>query len=545
MSKVRPDYDAQLERMAFFQSHRILIIVLAVSAGLGTGLLLVLIWLNFRMGPTVKARVEKVVADRFDSDVKLDRLDIQLLPAPHIEGYGLTVHHKHRTDVPPLITIQRFTADADFATMIGAANHLVRNVRLEGLVIQVPPGFKKANSADSAAQAPKHPIQPASDNHFPFEIGELIADGTILKILPRQEGREPMEFLIHKLRMNSVGLNQPMAFVATLTDAKPPGFIESKGAFGPWQKDDLGATPVSGDYTFAHADLAAFTGISGILSSVGRYEGTLNHIVVDGTTDTPDFEVNTGAYKVRLTTKFHAIVDGTTGDTALEPVKAKFLQTDLICRGTVAGQPGVKGKTVSLHVETKAGRIEDLTRLCVKTDKPVMTGPTRFNTEFVLPPGQQDVMSKLILNGQFIVAAARFTDPNIQSKLEALSRRSRGEVTEAQKAADDKSITSDLGAHFALHAGTLTLTDFQFSVPGAHILLNGTYGLHAEDIDLHGKAKLDAHLSQMTTGFKSKLLKLADPFFAKDGAGTVLPIKITGTRTSPSFGVDFHKMEFP
>ncbi len=530
--------------MAFFHSHRILVIVLAVLAGLGTGLMLVLFWLNFRMGPTVKARVERVVADRFDSDVKLDKLDIQLLPSPHIEGYGLTVRHKHRNDVPPLITIHRFTADADFATMIGAANHLVRNVRLEGLVIQVPTGFKKANSADSANQ-PHPSAQPDSGDHFPFELGELVADGTVLKILPRQEGREPMEFLIHKLKMNSVGLNQPMAFVATLTNAKPPGFIESKGSFGPWQKADLGATPVSGDYTFAHADLGVFTGISGILSSVGRYEGTLNHIVVDGTTDTPDFEVTTGAYKVRLTTTFHAIVDGTNGDTALEPVEARFLQTDLICRGTVAGQPGVKGKTVSLHVEAKAGRIEDLTRLCVKTDKPVMTGPTRFNTEFILPPGQQEVMSKLILNGHFMVAGARFTDPSIQSKLDALSRRSRGEVTEAQKAADGTAITSDLSAQFALRAGTLTLTDFRFSVPGAHILLNGTYGLHAEDIDLHGKANLDAHLSQMTTGFKSKLLKLADPFFAKDGAGTVLPIKITGTRTSPSFGLDFHNLKFP
>jgi len=342
-----------------------------------------------------------------------------------------------------------------------------------------------------------------------------------------------------------VGLNQPMAFVATLTNAKPPGLIESKGSFGPWQKADMGATAVSGDYTFNHADLGVFQGISGMLSSVGRYDGTLNHIVVDGTTDTPDFEVKTGAYKVRLTTTFHAIVDGTNGDTALEPVEAKFLQTDLICRGTVAGQPGVKGKTVSLHVETKAGRIEDLTRLAVKTDKPVMMGPTRFNTEFVLPPGQQEVMSKLILNGQFMVAAARFTDPTIQSRLDALSRRSRGEVTEAQKAADDAAITSKLSTHFVLRASTLTLTGFQFSVPGAHILLNGTYGLRAEDIDLHGKAKLDARLSQMTTGVKSKLLRLADPFFAKDGAGTVLPIKVTGTRTSPSFGLDFHKLEFP
>src|SRR5208283_2972948 len=78
------DGAARLQRMAFFHSHRNLTIALAMLAGLGAGLMLVLFWLNFRMGPTVKARVEKVVAERFDSDVKLDKLDIQLLPSPHI-----------------------------------------------------------------------------------------------------------------------------------------------------------------------------------------------------------------------------------------------------------------------------------------------------------------------------------------------------------------------------------------------------------------------------------------------------------------------------
>jgi hypothetical protein len=45
----------------------------------------------------------------------------------------------------------------------------------------------------------------------------------------------------------------------------------------------------------------------------------------------------------------------------------------------------------------------------------------------------------------------------------------------------------------------------------------------------------------MTTGVKSKLLKLVDPFFAKDGAGAVIPIRITGTKSSPKFGLNFHR----
>ena len=52
---------------------------------------------------------------------------------------------------------------------------------------------------------------------------------------------------------------------------------------------------------------------------------------------------------------------------------------------------------------------------------------------------------------------------------------------------------------------------------------------------------MDAKVSQMTTGFKSFLLKAADPFFRKQGAGAVIPIKITGTRDKPSFGLELRR----
>jgi hypothetical protein len=64
-----------------------------------------------------------------------------------------------------------------------------------------------------------------------------------------------------------------------------------------------------------------------------------------------------------------------------------------------------------------------------------------------------------------------------------------------------------------------------------------------ETIDFHGTARMDATMSHMTTGFKSLLLRAVDPFFKKDGAGTVLPIKITGTRDHPSFGLEFHRKD--
>ena len=48
---------------------------------------------------------------------------------------------------------------------------------------------------------------------------------------------------------------------------------------------------------------------------------------------------------------------------------------------------------------------------------------------------------------------------------------------------------------------------------------------------------MDANVSQTTTGWKSQMLKAADPLFRKDGR-TVIPIKISGTRSERSFGLD-------
>lgn len=57
---------------------------------------------------------------------------------------------------------------------------------------------------------------------------------------------------------------------------------------------------------------------------------------------------------------------------------------------------------------------------------------------------------------------------------------------------------------------------------------------------------MNATVSQMMTGWKSILLKPIDPFFRKNGAGTEVPIRVTGTESEPHFGLDFgHKDESP
>src|SRR6202167_6245602 len=108
--------------------------------------------------------------------------------------------------------------------------------------------------------------------------------------------------------MKDVGPAQPFQFSAALVNPKPVGNIQSSGLFGPWQQDSPRDTPVQGDYSFSHADLSTIKGIGGILSSVGQYSGTLNHIAVHGTTDTPDFRIAISGHPVALHTEFHAVV---------------------------------------------------------------------------------------------------------------------------------------------------------------------------------------------------------------------------------------------
>jgi hypothetical protein len=81
-----------------------------------------------------------------------------------------------------------------------------------------------------------------------------------------------------------------------------------------------------------------------------------------------------------------------------------------------------------------------------------------------------------------------------------------------------------------------------FAVPGAQVRLAGSYSLNHETLAFKGNLLLDAKISQTVTGWKSWLLKIADPLFRRDGGGSRIPIKIEGNRNDPKFGVDMGRV---
>src|SRR5262249_6649912 len=131
-----------------------------------------------------------------------------------------------------------------------------------------------------------------------------------------------------------------------------------------------------------------------------------------------------------------------------------------------------------------------------------------------------------------------FSNDEIQDRIDGLSLRAQAKPKLAQEHAD-VNVPSNLKGAFQLDAGKFSFSRLQFSVPGVRSDVYGVYSLDGDTFDFHGKLRLDAKLSQTTTGWKSILLKPVDPFFAKDGAGTEVPFKVTGTRSAPHFGLDF------
>jgi len=495
-------------------------------------LLLPRIWLHRRLRPVARDKVIELLEERFD-DVRLERLDIELPPGslffPRLtavgEGFSISLPDRAAEGAPPFVTMNEFEVELG---LFGILRDPIRvsSLRMDELTIQIPP--KKDGGPDGKSEPPPR-----------FVVEDLVADGAVLRILPRNPEKDPLQFDLHQLRVRSAGLGEPMEFDAILQNAKPPGEIQTEGTFGPLRLFDAGASPVSGEYVFAKADLSVFGGIAGTLYSEGRFDGVLERIEASGFTETPDFQLTSAGNPVALRTEYKAVIDGTNGDTLLQPVDAVLVGSRFRAEGGVAKRPGTHGKTVCLDAEGQGNRIEDFLRLAMKTEAPFMTGEVRFRSLILIPPGKVDIVEKLVLDGEFVIETAEFTERKVQDKVDKLSRTGKGDNAEDPVSAlQDERVVSDMRGSFRLEGGVMSLSYLSFAVPGAEVRLEGTYGLVSRQIDFRGELRTEAKVSEMTSGVKAFFLKLIDPLFEKKSMGAVIPIRIGGSPDSPSFGLD-------
>jgi len=485
-----------------------------------------LLGLTLGLGPKkyVQKELVRAVEDRFGGKMQVNHLQVSLWPSIRIAGENVVVRQPEQAGMPPLVAVRKFSLQASLWELLRPTRH-VQEISVEGLHIQVPP-HRDRNDQKSNAKRAKLPVR--------FVVDTISSQDAELDLLPQNTGKPVRVFMIHGLEMHSVGLGRPASYRVTLTNPKPTGQINATGHFGPWNRDDPSATEVSGHFSFDHVDMNSIKGLGGTLSSQGKFRGALDHIEVEGETDSPDFSLDISGNPVHLRTQYKAIVDGSNGDTLLQPVRAEFLQSQVLAEGGVYKSNDSPGRDVRLNATSTNAQLQDFLRLAVKGSQP-MTGDISFQSKLNIPPGDKDIAERLELEGHFTVRQAHFTQLNLAQKIKALSRAGEGKPGQMAQGSD----IFNFSGQFNLKDGLLRCSNLAFNVAGAAFHFNGTYALHTGAINFHGTLSLQAKLSQTTTGIKSDLLKPLDPFFSKNHV-TVLPIKITGTRADPSFGPDFH-----
>ncbi len=471
-----------------------------------------------RFWPFTEKAIVKDLAEASDSTVTVRSAHRTYFPFPGCVVEG--IEFEHGPDKWTLITIDKLTIEGSYS---GILSNRVPRIRAEGGHVFVPPLGSNVRF---------------KTQHSNLVVEEIVADGAVIEFASRDPGKKPLRFEVHQGILHNVQWGNPIEYDLKFHNPEPPGEIATRGKFGVWIEGKPGETPISGEYTFEHADLGVYGGVAGMLDSKGKYGGVLRHIDISGATNVPDFEVTSGGHKVKLVTQYSAYVDATHGDTFLKSVDGHFGRTDLAVQGSVAGVKGKKSKTALLDLVSRRGRIEDILGLFVTAPRAPMSGPITLQAKVEIPPGDERFLEKLKLSGAFGIDNGTFAKPETQKNVNELSAGARGEKME-----DAETVLTDLKGQVVLAGGIAKFADLSFGIPGAKARMHGTYNLLNEKIDMHGLMRVDTKISKTTTGVKSLFLKMMDPLFKKKKKGEVVPVHISGTYDHPQFGLDLDQSQ--
>jgi hypothetical protein len=487
-----------------------------------------------RFEPALRAQAIQYLQERFHSQVEMGALHIyrpnmgvvQILlrhgrgAIVAVEGQDVSMRFGGDRSRPPLFAIKKLFFTVDLEVLI-APKKSVNFVSIDGMEIHIPPKDERAN----------WPGEEKSRAEVSFQNVQI--RNAVLVLLPKDASRPPLRFQIARAHLRSIGSDSAARYDADLGIPKPPGIVKSNGSFGPWNADTPGDTPLQGSYTFDNANLGIFNGIAGTLASKGTFDGALDSLNVRGQAYVPNFQLKMAGNPLPLSTTFEAQVDGTNGNTVLQPVRATLGHTNFTTAGAVIKNEEFSKRSINLQVTMPTGNMRDLLTLAMK-GPPFLEGFINMKSTIDLPPLDAKVKEKLVLDGTFDVHDAKFLKSTIQNQIDQLSRRGQGQP----KNEEIDQVISRMEGAYHLENQVMTFRSLAFEVPGAAVSISGNYDLVRDTVDFHGALKLDAKISQTMTGWKRWLLKPADPFFAKNGAGTFLKIKIEGDSRHPKFGLD-------
>src|SRR5262245_16785016 len=108
--------------------------------------------LSKRIEPYIREQAILYLQQRFDSAVELPTLRVRLPQISplrllfkgtrgliaRVEGEGISLRHKGRTDIPPMFVMKRFAFDIDIGTLF-TDQKTVQMVTIDGMEINIPP----------------------------------------------------------------------------------------------------------------------------------------------------------------------------------------------------------------------------------------------------------------------------------------------------------------------------------------------------------------------------------------------------------------------
>jgi uncharacterized protein involved in outer membrane biogenesis len=444
----------------------------------------------------IRAHAAGAMRSEFGSDVRFQSLEVSGFPRIHIVVRDLLIG----TD-PAHPLIQASTADAS----LGLLPWHVRSVVLGGLSIQLP------TANEPIASAPKVRATVTAD--------EIVAEHATVQI-------SSLHFQLTDLRVTNFNPAHAAGFSAVLVNPEPRADVPISGQIGPWNAQAPSLTPVQGNYTLPGTNLASVPGLEGMLSSQGRFQGVLQRIRITG-------DANVGRPHPSQAS-FQIVVDAADGSAAIDSMNGSLQDSPFTASGQASHIQDDRLREIALKISMPQGRLQDVLPLGVKSKEPPMTGALRMQARLQVMPGAGDLLDRLRLDGDFTATNARFSSLDLRERLRNLSRKAEGHPNDESAG----SSISSMQGQVQLEHGIARFTDLVIDLEGASARLNGTYQLASERLDLQGEVTMDAKVSQTATGAKALLLKVADPFFRSKHGGSRVPIKITGTRSDPQFGVD-------
>jgi hypothetical protein len=470
----------------------------------------------------IKPMLEEVLG----SQVTIAHFHRTYFPKPGFMATGITLDRNPTPGAPSLGTVSSISVQGNWLDLLMVRDR-VRQVDLTGLHLVIP-------AAGSAASHKDFP--PGSSSSFSGPqalIDQLCIHDSTLDVIRAEGGT--YSFPIRLLTLRNLQKGRVLSYSVDMRNPRPRGHIVSAGSFGPLNPLNLGATPVSGHFTFEQVDLHDIGDIGGTLSSAGNFQGNLARMQAEASMVTRDFAVG-GGKPTPITTSAHCTINALSGDVLLNAIDAKFGSTTIHVQGGIVGSP----KVIDVDISVPAGRAEDVLRPFLRANSPI-AGTVWLESHAHVDAAGHGVpfLDRLHVDGSFDVPAERLTDRKTKQELSAFSERAQKAQPFKVEAVPDpppgaaaqnaeRDVVSSLKGKARIEKGSVTTQRLELQIPGSSVDLHGEFSLRDGTVHMAGNVHMQTDVSHAATGFKSILLKPLIPFFKKRMAGAVIPIAVTG-----------------